>query len=243
MLDGIYQGAAAMKGLEKWQDAISDNIANSSVSGFRATGVAMRGEGPVAAPEGDFAASLGSLVKADAKVDYSAGLRLSSDSPLDVAIDGDSFFTVRDPDGSTRYTRDGRFHVSPGGQLMDSTGAAVMSPTGPIGGLANGDVTIDARGNVFQNGSEAGKINLVTIDRPELLARSSNGFAVNGESDPGINNVDDPVLITGFYEASNVSVLREMVNMINVSRAYEANSKSIQSADSTMGKAIQAFSA
>ncbi len=242
MLDAIYQGAAAMKGLEKWQDAISDNIANSSVSGFRATGVAMRGEGNAAA-EGDFAASLGSLVKADAAVDHRAGLRLSSDSPLDVAIDGDSFFTVRDPDGSTRYTRDGRFHVSPNGQLMDSTGAAVMSATGPIGGLANGDVTIDAHGNVFQNGAEAGKINLVTIDRPELLVRSSNGFATTGESDPGINNVDDPVLITGFYEASNVSVLREMVNMINVSRAYEANSKSIQSADSAMGKAIQAFSA
>lgn len=235
-----------MSGLEKWQDAISDNIANSSVAGFRSVGVAMHSEHLQAGvSEGDFDTALGSeLVKADMKVNYDHGMMLSSDAPLDCAVDGDGFFTVRDSDGSTRYTRDGRFHVDTDGKLVDSSGSAVLSGGSPIMGSAGaGDMRIDASGRVYQGSLEIGQVSLVDIARKDALVNVGNGFVASGSSDAGVSPVAAPKLITGFYETGNVSIMREMVNMINVSRAYEANSKTISSADAAMGKAIQAFSA
>ena len=243
MLTGLYQGAAAMSGLEKWQDAISDNIANSSVAGFRGVGVAMHSQHlPEGVAEGDFDSALGSeLVKADLKVNYDPGMRLASDEPLDCSIDGDGFFTTRDSEGVTHYTRDGRFHTNTDGQLVTANGDQVMNGGAAIQGSAGlGDMRIDTYGKVYQGNQQVGQISVVDIKNKDSLVNVGNGF-VAGTGDPGVSDVANPKLINGFYETGNVSVMREMVNMINVSRAYEANSKTIGNADTTLGKAIQAF--
>jgi flagellar basal body rod protein FlgG len=243
MLEGIYQGSAAMNGLERWQDAISQNLANTNVSGYKAVGVSIHTQKMASGNSDDFAASLGSeMVKANTTVDNSRGSLVQSDSKMDCAIDGDGYFQVRTADGSTKFTRDGHFHVNNQNQIVNGEGESLIGTSGVISvNQGAGDVTIDSTGHIFQGTAQIGQMAIMNANKPSGLIPAGGGFISDANSDPGMQQVDSPHVLQGYYEASNVSAMREMVNMILVSRAYEANEKVIGSADSTMSKAANAF--
>ena len=233
-----------MSGLERWQDAISQNLASSEVAGYKAIGVSMHAQEMSQAEAGDdFAASLGSeLVRADLSVNRDSGNRVQSDSNMDCAIDGNGYFQLRAEDGSAKYTRNGHFHLNSDDVLVNAQGDAIEGVSGTItANSGGGDINFDQNGRVYQGTTQIGQLKVVSVENENLLLPVTGGFVPAEGTDPGFSDVAEPRVLQGFFEASNVSPLREMVNMINVDRAYEANQKAIQNADSTLGSAIQAF--
>jgi len=171
---------------------------------------------------------------------YTQGNLNQTGNALDVAINGNGFFQVLTPDGSLAYTRDGSFQVSATGQIVTAQGFAVQPAiTIPQGAQS---VTIGADGTVQVQlvnqsaPSTVGTLQLANFVNPAglqpngenlLVESGSSGTAQTGA--PGANGLG--ALQQGYTESSNVDVVEEMVNMIETQRAYEMNTKAIETND------------
>jgi flagellar basal body rod protein FlgG len=234
-----------MSALERMQDVIGNNIANSGVSGFKATGVSVHSSDVSNyQPMSDFEATLESeYARADGKVSFEQGMLVPSDNPMDCAIDGKGFFQVEGEEGTIIYTRSGRFHLNTENELVDASGRPVVGDNGAITAAETGEpIRIEADGQVYQGGIPIGRLTLVDIANPDSLTQVNGGFRIMPDTEAGAKILDDVRVVQGFYEASNVSAMREMVGMIEVSRAYEANERVISTLDGMMGRANTALS-
>lgn len=166
---------------------------------------------------------------------FAPGVLRTTENPLDVALVGAGFFVVNTPEGN-RYTRDGRFTVNPSGLLATLSGNLVMGENGPIY-VGEGPVLFTETGEVQVNGRVVDRLLIVEFnDRNGLIRRGANLFEATPEAgDPFRYRA---VVAPGMVELANVNVVREMVNMINIQRAYEANQKVVQAYDETLGKII-----
>lgn len=163
-----------------------------------------------------------------------------TESPLDIAIEGDGFFQIDLPDGSTGYTRAGSFQLNAQGQIVTSDGFTLqpgltVDPAATdIAVNSSGEVLIKLPGQIED--TVVGQITLAGFANPAgLEAIGSNLFLQTAAS--GDANVTAPgtaglgTTRQGFLEASNVNVVAELTNMITAQRAYEMNSKVIQTTD------------
>lgn len=246
MYFGIYQGASALGGLEHYQGIVAQNIANASLAGYKQTGVAFKAErmaGSIAAgseQEGFQTKLVNSMLKAESVTAHRQGQILQSGSTTDVAIDGEGFFEIEQGDGSILYTRDGQFHVGPDNNLVNKGGQRVLADGGALNfNPANGEIQIDQQGRIFQGGVAVGQIAITRFDRPEALTRVPGGFKIPDDVDPGPQRTDEARILQGYYESSNVDPVLEMVKMIELSRAYEANTKVISTFDQSLQRATQ----
>lgn len=240
----IYKGAASLAAYEKWQEAISQNIASSSVPGFKKTEMgfsAMDSDQTKLHASSKFSDIMqGVMPQAKARINYAQGELRHSGSDLDFAIQGSGFFQVQRADGNTGYTRDGEFHLSADRTLVTKQGLPIMGESGPITfKTGGGPVTINAEGTITQGDQAVGKISIYNFTDTEKLRRIGDGMVAPIDANISPERVEKPEVLNGFLEGSNVSALSEMVNLITVSRAYEASQKIIQSQDDSMGKAIQ----
>ncbi len=247
----------AKTGLDAQQtrmEVVSNNIANVNTTGFKreravfedllyqnVRQVGANSTQDTQLPSG-FSLGTGVRVVATEKL-HSQGNLVNTDNPFDLAVQGKGFFQVLMPDGSLAYTRDGSFQVNQDGQLVTSSGYEVQpSITVPEGALS---VTIGSDGTVsaLLPGSTAptqiGSLQLTDFINPAglqavgqnlLIESGSSGAPQTGT--PGLNGLG--TLTQGAVESSNVNVAEELVNMIETQRAYEMNSKAIQSADQMM---------
>ena len=171
---------------------------------------------------------------------HSQGNMVMTQNALDVAISGDGFFQILQPDGTLAYTRDGSFKLSPTGQLITSNGS-LLQPTVQVPNNAQ-SITIGADGTVSAAiaGSTAnsvlGNLTIARFINPaglesigQNLLRANAASGAVQQLKPGVNGAG--VLVQGGVEASNVNVVEEMVNMIETQRAYEINSKAISAVD------------
>ena len=170
------------------------------------------------------------VVQETPMTDFAQGALVGTGRTLDVALSSKGFFVVDSPDGPL-YTRKGQFHTNPQGQLVDSVERLVQGQGGPItisGGKAD-QVRISADGVVSVAGQNLGKLRVVQFDNESLLAPLGNSSFHAGEAVP--SDAEQYAVRQGFCEASNVSVVEEMVDLITVTRLYEANLKSIVAED------------
>ena len=190
---------------------------------------------------------------------FSQGAMKETENPFDLALEGDGFVAVQTPDGE-RYTRNGSFLLNEDSWLVTKEGHLVLGENGPIKVKKNNFV-IDQRGNVWQNATFAAddgrlvsleenewenmeqldRLKLVNVERPRYLTKEGASFwNVTRESGPAVVAEGEarPKVRQGFLEGANVNVVTEMVEMIEVNRAYEANSRMIQTEDALMGKLI-----
>lgn len=246
MLYGIYQSAAGMQVNELRQAVTANNLANVDTVGFKQDLTAIR-ERLVESVEDLRNPSwsdpildrmTGGLLASPTRTDFTQGMLSETGNRLDVAIDGDGFLTVQDGD-EVRYTRDGRLVVSRAGELVTAAGGhQVLSTNGiPIvipHGLENA-VRIEASGMVRAGDRTLGQISVVGFEDQDALVKTGGNLfrAVTGEPLAVEAN-----LRIGFTEASTVHPTREMVNMIQVARAYEMNATLAGLADSTLGRAV-----
>jgi flagellar basal-body rod protein FlgG len=166
----------------------------------------------------------------------------------DVAIIGQGFFQVTMPDGTTTYTRDGSFQVDPNGQLVTSSGfvlnPAITLPANytSVNVARDGTVTVMQPGQT--NAATVGQIQLATFPNPagleslgENLYAQTDASGAPNTTVPGLNGAG--TLQNNYVEASNVNVVEELVSMIQTQRAYEINSKAVQTSDQMLQRLTQ----
>lgn len=165
--------------------------------------------------------------------DYSSGSLRATENHLDLALRSDGFFTVETPQG-LRYTRDGSFHLTPEGRLVTSNGYPVMGRNGYI--EPEGSFVVDEVGNVLVGAEIIETFNIVSIeDRRQLQKVGDNLFQMVGQEP---ENMENPQVLQGYLESSNVNPVREMVDLITVVRAYELSQKVIQAQDETLDRIV-----
>ena len=165
-------------------------------------------------------------------VDYSGGVFDKTDNPLDLAIEGDGFFSLQAPDGSVALTRSGSFVADSEGFLAFPGGYRLLGEGGPIQ-VGNGRVVVSQTGEVEVDGAVAGRIvpqSVSDLDRLRRLGGSLFGVPEGEELIPPVH----ASIRQGYLETSNVDVVREMVDMIITYRSYEANAKALQTQDTTL---------
>ena len=245
---GMYQSAASLSALERWQDSVAQNITSSQVTGFRKRTVnfSTQAAGEIQSdPRKAIGREAGSPMlfpKVNAGINFVCGEAQPTRRELDVAIQGDGFFEMERADGSHVFSRNGEFRLSSDRTLITASGDKVMSNGGAAitflpGG---GNVVINLDGTVFQGETQIGKLSIQKfVDNARLIPVEGGYFIPSPGQEP--EAVDMPELLQGYLEGSNVTPLREMVDLVLIARAYEANQKMINTLDQQMDKALEAL--
>ena len=247
----LYIAATGMNAQQTEMDIISNNLANTSTNGFKASrGVFQdllyqteRQPGAQSTEQTELPSGLqlGTGVEPIASERlFTQGNLQQTGNSTDLAIQGSGFFQVQMPDGTTAYTRNGSFQVSSTGQLVTAAGYPVTPAlTIPANAITmtigtDGVVTVTQPGTV--NPTQIGTLQIATFINPAgLQALGQNLFAETASS--GAPTIAAPgqggagTINQGYVETSNVNVVQELVNMIQAQRAYEINSKAVSTSD------------
>ncbi len=251
MIRALRTGASGMIAQQLNVDTIANNLSNVNTTGYKKSKIEfqdvlyqnVRRAGTNVATENVVPVNLevgyGTKPISTSRI-YSVGELQATNQPLDLAITGNGFFQVMKPDGSTAYTRDGSFKLSADGRLVTNDGFFLVPDTTipqdaeEIAVGINGAVQVTIPGQTEPQ--EVGRIELAKFVNPGGLnalghnlfePTPASGDAILGN--PAENGFGE--LAQGYLEMSNVEVVEEMVNMIIAQRAYEINSKAIQTAD------------
>lgn len=257
MLRSLWTAASGMMAQQQNVDVISNNLANVNTAGYKTMRAefsdllyqtikdpgASTGEGvqnPVGVQLGH-----GSKLVATYRI-FTVGNLQPTERPLDVAIEGDGFFQIQQLDGTIAYTRDGSFKVGADGRLVTSEGLSLEPEITLPDNVQHISIGQDGTVSVLVTGEstpqDVGQITIAKFINPAgLRAMGHNLFTQSPSSgepvvvDPGSEGTG--TLSQGYIEMSNVSIVDEMVKMITAQRAYEINSKSIQTSDDMLGLA------
>ncbi|HUX20019.1 MAG TPA: flagellar basal-body rod protein FlgG [Spirochaetia bacterium] len=257
MIRSLWSAASGMIGQQFNIDTISNNLANVNTTGFKQNRAdfqdliyqTSRIAGTPATeltlyPTG-IQVGHGVRVSATQK-EFTQGALQQTGNVSDLAIEGDGFFRILLQDGTYGYTRDGSFKIDSNGQLVTADGYRVLPELILPQNFVRDSVTISQDGRVTAKVAgndtpiEVGQIELYRFVNPAgLQAIGQNLFKVTGGSGsaiggrPGFDGMGQ--VEQKFLETSNVSAVKEMVNMIVAERAYEMNSKAIQTSDTMLG--------
>lgn len=249
MLTTLWAGKSGMMANQNKLDAISNNIANSTTTGYKRVEVGFQDLMQASldrngVPLNDKTASVGTGVKTTPWIkDNSQGMVQETMRPTDLAIDGKGFFRLIMPDGSDIYTRDGNFSVDSMGRLVDHRGNKVYLDYLP--GFSEENVTfkskellVDKDGGVYRkNGESFEKV----AEIPVYTAIGDEAFAPVGNNlylplnDIQVYRNRDIDVYQGYLEGSNVDISTEFSDMIIAQRAFQASSKGITTADEMWG--------
>ena len=235
----IYLSMSGAKATMQRQETLANNLANVSTTGFRAELAAFRAV-PV---EGTGASTRVYALESTPGYDATPGQVAATGRNLDVAMSGGAWLSVQGLDGTEAYTRGGALDVNAEGTLITVSGLTVLGDGGPIQVPPNTKMSIGADGTVSStaaNGKSTsiGKLKLVTPEAP--LTRGTDGLfrAAEGDlsADPNARVQD------GALEGSNVSAVETMVQMISAARQFEAQMKSLTTAEANDKAAAQLLS-
>lgn len=254
MNGSMRTSASGMAAQQRMIDVIANNLANVNTTGFKRSRVSfedvlyetLQGArivdyqgaetvGPVQVGKG---VRVGAIVRL-----HGQGAPENTERPLDMAIEGEGFFQVQRPDGTTAYTRDGNFQISDQGQLVTNGGYLVLpgvtvpSDANSVTISANGTVSVQQANN--PSAVEIGRIEVARFLNPSgMLAVGQNLYqSTPASGDPILGFPQDEgfgLLNQGSLESSNVEIVTEMTEMIAAQRAYEINAKAITTAENMM---------
>jgi flagellar basal-body rod protein FlgG len=251
MIRSLSISKTGMEAQQTQLDTIAHNLANVSTNGFKRGHVVfedliyqnLRQAGANSSEQTQLPTGLqvglGVQPVATSRMFAQGNLQQTS-NPLDLAIKGNGFFQIQLPDGTTGYTRDGSFQVDANGQLVTNAGYVVQPgitiPANAQSVTVGADGTISALLPGQATAQPIGQIQLASFVNPAGLdPKGQNLFAETAASGtpnsgpPGLNGLGS--LQQGFVETSNVNVVEELITMIQTQRAYEMNSKAIQTSD------------
>ena len=256
MIRSLWIAKTGMEGQQAALDAISNNLANVATNGYKRGSVAfedlmyqnLRSAGANSSdqtvlPTG-LQVGLGVRVAASTR-NFTQGTLQQTGNALDIAINGQGFFQVTLPDGTTGYTRDGSFQKDANGQLVTNAGHVLQPGITVPKEAATVDIAADGTVSITilnQTASQKlGQIQLASFINPAGLdSRGGNLYAETAASGSpqaaAPNTAGHGALLQAFTEGSNVNVVQELVTMIATQRAYELNSKAIQASDQMLQK-------
>jgi flagellar basal-body rod protein FlgF len=221
MDSGYYAAFTGLASRMQALDVVANNLANVNTTGFRgqfefyesvSAGLGNEFLSPINAAANDYG------VLGGADVDLDQGNFVTTGNPLDLAIKGSAFFAVRTPRG-VRYTRNGSFHVDASGQIANQDGDIVLGPNDVPIQVPQGEVKIAQDGTVSVAGAVAGNIRLVDFaPGAELLPEGATNFIAPAGA---ANDATDSTVAEGMLESSNVSPVKETVELIMLQRHSE----------------------
>jgi flagellar basal-body rod protein FlgG len=259
MIRSLWIAKTGMDAQQTQLDVISNNLANVGTNGYKRQTAEfedllyqnMRQAGASSSQQTQLPTGLqlgtGVQLVATPRV-FTQGNLQQTGNQLDMAINGNGFFQIQMPDGTTAYTRDGTFHIDAAGQMVNNSGYP-LSPAVTIPAAAQ-SVTIGADGTVSvtlqgqATPQNVGAVQMASFINPAgLESKGQNLFIETAASGtpsanaPGTNGLG--TLQQGYVETSNVNVVQELVSMIQAQRAYELNSKAISTSDQMLAKLSQ----
>ena len=251
MIRSLWTSATGMQAQELNIDVISNNLANVNTSGFKKSRAEfqdllyenIRPAGAASSQDTTVPSGIqlghGTRPSAVQKM-FSQGDFQNTQNELDWAIEGDGFFQIELPNGETSYSRSGEFKLDADGRIVNPDGFPLLPeltiPTDTVSISVGMDGTVSVIQADDQTPTEIGSIQLArfvnsaglrSLGKNLYVPTEASGSEITGT--PGETGLG--TIAQGFLEMSNVSVVDEMVNMITAQRAYETNSKVIQTAD------------
>ena len=258
MVKGLYTAYTGMVNEQNRLNVLSNNLANADTNGYKKEGTTSQTFADELAVKikdtsaYSLARKLGTMSMGvhigETYTDYSQGSFEVTDNATDFALSGDGFFAISftDKEGNTsvKYTRDGAFTINTQGYLVTKDGDFVLNMNDARNGNANGsiqvdptkDITVDEFGNIYQDDQQVGNIGFVDFEDYNYLAKYGENLYDLVEGGTVIES--DAKVEQGTIEASNVNIVSEMVNMITITRAYQAGQKAINAIDETLDKAV-----
>ena len=259
MMRSLWIAKTGMEAQQIQLDTISHNLANVGTNGFKRSHAVfedliyqnLRQSGANSTEQTQLPTGLqvglGVRPVATSRI-YSQGNLQQTTNNLDLAIKGNGFFQIQQPDGTTAYTRDGSFQLDAAGQIVTNNGYTVLPgitvPTNAQSLTIGNDGTVSITVPGTPTPQTLGQIQLANFVNPAGLdPKGQNLFtetASSGTPNAGAPNVNGMgALQQGFVETSNVNVVEELVSMIQTQRAYELNSKAVQTSDQMLQKLAQ----
>lgn len=232
MLLRLQNATASMVAMARHQERIATNLANANTIGYKRDRV--------------FVEALNERIDAEGAprsdrvptqwADLEAGGLRSTGNPLDVALQGEGFFAVTDAEGEERYTRAGQFMVDSDRTLRTPSGLAVQGQDGgPIQVPDQpGPIVIAQDGRLRLNGQTFGQLRVVRFDNPLLLERRAGATFAAPTTVP--IDVEQPTVLQGQLEASNVNPVQTMTDMITHYRLFETQQRMMRTSDALLGR-------
>lgn len=251
MVKGLYTAYTGMINEQKRLDIVSNNLANAATVGYKEEKVTNQAfdnlltikikdasEAYVNRPIGNM--SLG-VKLGEVYTDYIQGSLKGTSNTYDLAIEGSGFFalSVQDKNGNetTKYTRDGSFIMTQDGFIVDKEGNHLQGESGDLQiPMDSSSVVIDNGGYIYADGSLIDKVEITDFEDYKYLKKAGSTMYTPVEG--ATTKASTASVHQGYTEQSNVNVVSEMVEMITITRAYEANQKAIKTIDGMLDQAV-----
>lgn len=255
MVRGLYTAWTGMINEQKRLDVISNNMANADTTGYKKQGVTSQSfddeltirihDNNVYSANKKAIGYMNLGVKiGETYHDFSQGSLRETGNTYDLALSGDGFFIIqttnKQGETSIKYTRDGSFTVNKDGYLVTKDGDYVLDTNGRRiripGAQTAANVSFDQDGNIVVDGQQIATLGIAAFENPQaLLLYGENMYDATPQA--GLT-ASTATVHQGYLEMSNTNVIEEMVDMITITRAYEAGQKMIQTVDSTLEKSV-----
>lgn len=251
MVRGLYTAYTGMINQQKRLDTVTNNLANASTTGFKREGLTSKSFdqmltvklNDLSVPylnEGIGKMSLGVKI-GENYTDYSQGSLKETGNTYDLALAGNGFFTISytDKKGNTseKYTRDGEFTMDSEGYLRTLEGDYVQGEGGYIMiPVETSEVSIRDNGDIYADGEYVDSLRIVDFEDYNNIEKF--GENLYNVVDGATETESTAAVKQGYLEMSNINVVKEMVEMITISRAYESNQKLIQTEDDMLDKSV-----
>lgn len=253
MLRGLYTAYTGMRNEQYRMDIMSNNLANADTTGFKKEGSTSQAYAEVMAvkikdltenpntPRRLGNMSLGVKI-GESYTDFSQGSLRDTGNTYDIALGGSGFFNIeftsKAGETSTKYTRDGGFTITKEGYLVTKDGDYVLGENGRIQlSTTAGTTVFDRNGDIYQDDRLVASLKISDFEDTNYLTHYGETMWDAKEGAVEID-VEDPDVRQGYLEMSNANVVKEMVNMITISRHYESNQKMLTSFDETLEKTM-----
>ena len=241
MQDALYVALSAQVALSNRLETVARNVANMNTAGYRADEVKFAELISKAGQDNVSFATGG-----EKYISRQGGSLNKTDNPLDLAIEGEAWFAIRDAGGRLSYTRDGRLEIGQDGTLRTLTGQQILGTGGqpialdPDAGMP----LITQSGEISQvQAGVVGQVGLFLIPEDAQLTRAENSAVIPDKPAIPVQTYDRNGVRQGYVEGANINPVREMTKMIMISRAFESATKMIDGSNESQEKAIRELGA
>ncbi len=240
MLEGLYAAASGMEAQQQQLDAVGNDLANASTTGYKAERVGFR---DLLYNQIDIAGTTATVGAGAAAQtigrNQAQGSIQSTGNPLDLAIEGPGYLTVKRADGTVALTRDGALQVNARGQLTTAEGDLLDPPITLPTAASPSEIAIGPDGTVRAGTRTIGRITLVDVASPDHLLAAGGNLLTASASSGSPRPSAGATLQQGALEGSNVDVGHDMVQMMGAQRSYQLESSAIQTENQMLSIANQ----
>jgi flagellar basal-body rod protein FlgF len=238
MDNAMYVVLSRQMTLKRELDIVANNLANADTAGFKVETLQVKTDSQAPARMADGPKALKFVLDDEVTRDFGQGAMQQTGGSFDLAIDGRGFFKVQTPAGE-RYTRDGRFTLSPEGKLTTQDGDPVLGDGGEIQlDPAQGPVNIGRDGTITQGTQRVGKVDVADFSDLSVLQKDGDNLFRN-VSNLQPTTATAAVVRQGMLESSNVNSILQVTRLIDISRSYESMAKTMDNVTSLSRSAVE----